>query len=676
MTGQPQRDDEPEFLDDFVIEDEAVAAEDDLDQLFEPPAATAAAGARPPVPPAAGAEPPPPAAADAAAPPVARETGADGPADADDVLFTDHTQGLRASESFEAGPEFREEAGTTWRGDDLDLDGAGVPLDGDAGTPVEQAVPAVDPAAVEERFAAELDSLLHSEDEFALDSEKDLELVDSGPAPAGEDTFVLDDGAGAWQQADAPSEEMADAGAEATAPEAFAAESSDEAVAEPELAPVEATAPTSPGWEPLPGTNMDELAEVEEVGRAGAEAYAADESRADEESVAEDEAEAAAPLELVGAGVPAGVDAELEEILVDGEAPGQGPRGLVGGARRRGRMRLLVSLAASTMLAAAAAVVALQPDWFGLANAPEQAQTAAVQRPRVEVALPTPPEPRARAVAPVPAPSPTAVEPAHPVVPAPQPVPVPEAKPQPAPEPKGETPTPVATEPAPVPVPVPAPVPTVPSPAPEPVASAPALTVPPGVKNGTGKSGRRDGAGLVRIGDNLMVGAEAGGAAQVVDGMLPGTRAFAQLHNGNFFIGSVKVADHEHITLRVETGEVTLATASIARLHALGSADYEALQKVASGFVRLTNNNRLVGGILSGIADDHIVLEFRSNRVMLPKSAIGEVVRGDGDAAVRLDTTREEDDWLRTLAERQLGTGKSPVETKPPSSPAGPTKGK
>mgnify|MGYP000075343360 CR=1 FL=1 len=38
----------------------------------------------------------------------------------------------------------------------------------------------------------------------------------------------------------------------------------------------------------------------------------------------------------------------------------------------------------------------------------------------------------------------------------------------------------------------------------------------------------------------------------------------------------------------------------------------------------------------SGIADDHVVLEFRSNRVMLPKSAIGEVVEGDNDAAVRL----------------------------------------
>lgn len=77
---------------------------------------------------------------------------------------------------------------------------------------------------------------------------------------------------------------------------------------------------------------------------------------------------------------------------------------------------------------------------------------------------------------------------------------------------------------------------------------------------------------------------------------------------------------------------MTLRNFEVARLTELGSSDYEQLQKAASGFVRLTNNNRLVGGILSRIADDHIVLEFRSNRVMLPRSAIGEVVQGESDA--------------------------------------------
>jgi hypothetical protein len=155
----------------------------------------------------------------------------------------------------------------------------------------------------------------------------------------------------------------------------------------------------------------------------------------------------------------------------------------------------------------------------------------------------------------------------------------------------------------------------------------------------------------------MLGGAETDERAQprAVEGMLPGTRAFAQLHNGNYFIGSIKDTEAGTVTLRLDKGEVTLEAAEIMRITPLGSADYEALQRATAGFVRLTNNNRLVGGILSQIADDHIVLEFRSNRVMLPKSVIDEVVQGDGEGGVRLGTTREEDDWIRQLSERQLG---------------------
>ena len=164
---------------------------------------------------------------------------------------------------------------------------------------------------------------------------------------------------------------------------------------------------------------------------------------------------------------------------------------------------------------------------------------------------------------------------------------------------------------------------------------------------------------------------------------MPGSRAFAQLHNGNYFIGKVKVIGGESITLRVETGEVTLDVGEIAQLTRLGSADYDQLQKVTKGFVRLTNNNRLVGGILSQIADDHVVLEFRSNRVMLPKSLIGEIVSGDEDQSVRLGTTQEEDSWLRKIAERELGGGQGAPVTPTPNgqqgnrlpSPAAPTGG-
>lgn len=184
--------------------------------------------------------------------------------------------------------------------------------------------------------------------------------------------------------------------------------------------------------------------------------------------------------------------------------------------------------------------------------------------------------------------------------------------------------------------------------------------------------------GLTRFGDDLMVGAAAQGVggAKAINGVMPGSRAFAQLHNGNYFIGKVKQVASETITLRVETGEVTLDTAEIAQLTRLGTNDYDELQKATKGFVRLTNNNRLVGGILSRIADDHIVLEFRSNRVMLPKSVVGEIVSGKEDnGKVRLGTTSEEDNWVRSLAERQLGTGQGapvkPTGTETSATPGG-----
>jgi hypothetical protein len=176
--------------------------------------------------------------------------------------------------------------------------------------------------------------------------------------------------------------------------------------------------------------------------------------------------------------------------------------------------------------------------------------------------------------------------------------------------------------------------------------------------------------GLIRVSDELKIGDHTYVPPQSekgVQGVLPGSKAFAQLHNGNYFIGGVKTADAKSVTLKLEdgSGEITLQLDAIARLTELGSSDYAELQKVTTGFVRLTNNNRLVGGILSQIADDHVVLEFRKNRVMVPRSAIGAVVQGDDDLSVRLDTTREEDDWLRRLAERELGTGQAMMPPSP-----------
>ena len=166
---------------------------------------------------------------------------------------------------------------------------------------------------------------------------------------------------------------------------------------------------------------------------------------------------------------------------------------------------------------------------------------------------------------------------------------------------------------------------------------------------------------LARFGETLLVGglADPTRSTQAVDGVMPGSRALAQLHNGNYFVGQLKRVADKAITLRVATGELTIEKTEIAKITPLGADEYEQLQEASKGFVRLNNNNRLIGGILSRIADDHVVLEFRKNRVMLPKSEIGEIVSGDrkGDD-VRLGTTDEEDRWVRNLAKRQLGTGK------------------
>ena len=227
-----------------------------------------------------------------------------------------------------------------------------------------------------------------------------------------------------------------------------------------------------------------------------------------------------------------------------------------------------------------------------------------------------------------------------------------------------------------LPTPTTEPVATAPQPTPSgtlPVVAAPSSREPdawpaPELKPSATLTSPKSSSPLVRIGEDLMVGdvvPVSGKPTSVVDGVMPGSRAFAQLHNGNYFIGSVKSTGADRITLRVDDGEVTLNTDELSRFTELGSADYEELQKATSGFVRLTNNNRLVGGILSRIADDHIVLEFRSNRVMLPKSAVGQVVQGEDDAGIRLDVTREEDDWVRQLVERELGSGVNPAETKP-----------
>lgn len=659
MTGENQYEQDPDALneDDFVIED--MRAED-LDELFPTPEEAKAA----------------------AKTPAAKAAGAATPAgDPDDVLFEDHTKGLDPSETFAERTQFSEGAKSQWDGDGLDLDEVGVPEAG-AELADEAEVGATGAiGAAKAEFEAELGAMLTNEEEFGLDSESELELLEpndqvpeefevSGP-------FVLDDGDGEWQKDLEPAAAAAD---DEVAPELelqplepHLVEVDEPAEGEPAWSETETVAGHAgaaedfapalsastgdddheEGWEPLPTSNVDELAEVDEVGAAP------------EPQVLQPQLAAVAPEQVEG-----------HDIYAEDEAAAAAAVAVVAPPRRGRLLRMVSTLAALLLLSAAVGLVIARPAWFGLRIEPERLDTVQITRPKVAVVASVPPVPKetasllATSTTPPPSTTPpagTGQPPIDPVPPVVQPV-----QPKPAdPVAVVEPPTAGTPEVAPTPTIAPEVAPT-PSPT---VVTAPTVTPtgrespwPVAVAKVEPAPAPRNAERLVRFGDDLRVGALGKPThPQAVDGVLPGARTFAQLHNGNYFVGSVKCADQESVTLRMEHGEITLPMAQIEKLTALGSRDYDELQKATSGFVRLTNNNRLVGGILTRIADDHIVLEFRSNRVMLPRSAVGEVVRDENDAGVRLDTTREEDDWLRQIAERQLGTGQAaPAAETPP----------
>jgi hypothetical protein len=634
MSGESERSHDDElFEDDFVVEDLA-GKNDELDSLFDE--ATAAGSAT--------------AGAENAAP-------AD---DEEEALFVDHTNSLEGEQAFEPRPGFGEDQESTWNGELLDLG------DDDAGiTPeaVELSIEGIDEptmAAAKDAFEEELGNLLRTDDTFAAEETTELELVEGVTGELDSSVpFVLDEGEGLLDEV------VAEDGAPLTE------RTDDEQVPflheESFVGGVEGV---DPGWEPLPAPRMDELSDVPVDESLEATVPAGEGWHEVSLGATEDQPALAASS---GPDGEAWETADDESVVAIAVAP-----------PRRGRvLTMLVSLAAVVLVLVGGATVLMRPEWFGIAFEPERVERAQIVRPVVVVEVPEPAAPPVMAVvtpeAPSPAPSMAAASGHEPVAPVATNAPptsggetngrqIPDAPPTP---PAVATPT-VGGEPAVAQVAgapaLPQVVPPVAA-APETVSSWPIAVAAPPVAppTSTGAPAPR----LVRIGENLLVGSAARETApravQAVNSVIPGSRAFAQLQNGNYFVGSVKCIGESSITLRVDTGEVTLAVADIEHLTELDSANYNELQKATTGFVRLTNNNRLVGGILSRIADDHVVLEFRSNRVMLPKSAVGKIVSGDGDSGVRLETTSEEDAWLRRIAERQLGGPASPSASQRPT---------
>ncbi len=185
--------------------------------------------------------------------------------------------------------------------------------------------------------------------------------------------------------------------------------------------------------------------------------------------------------------------------------------------------------------------------------------------------------------------------------------------------------------------------------------------------------------GTVDVGGDLRIGGRyeapadatpAGPARTFSEGVVAGGKAVAQLQNGNYFIGTVKSLDDATVTLKLEKGEITFGYAELTTLSALGSVEFEELQRADRGFVRLSNRNRLVGTIVRRASGDQIVLETQSSRVVIPRATIEEI----GIVGTVPVQVREEEDsaWLRSMVDRMLDPNVTPTPTPPTTDPATP----
>ena len=429
------------------------------------------------------------------------------------------------------------------------------------------------------------------------------------PVEGGEDPLTAEDSIDADQELQVVDDERElEASASPGEGEAFALdEQQDAAPAEHEPVAEEAEAasgnpfltgqerhefPVEDGWEPIeatPGRVAGDPQDLQTVDEAAAAAETSAEAEAESPEFAE-----------VAAG-----DAELYGESVEP------PARTVGAPSRRNRMLMLLpSVAAAVLVLGAGAVVVLRPEWFGLHFRPQLVERVQVARPNIEVRVPAPPMPVAAATA-DPGVAPTPVVPSG----------TPDMPPvTPVLPPNGEQPR------------HPAPPPQV------------GRAAPPA-----------DPSKLLPVGDTMWIGdlaAREQRGTPWLDVRL-GAKAFAQLHNGNFFVGSVKAVAADVLVLKVGTGEVTLSRAEVDKVTPLDSEEYQELQRATTGVLRLSNKNRLVGTILKSVADDNYVLQMRSDRIVVPKSSVDTFVEQNGDR-LKFGTGQDEEAWLREMAARQL----------------------
>ena len=534
--------------------------------------------------------------------------------------------------SDDGAPVFSEDRDSSplWDGGGLELE------DGPVSGSTDSEPSALEAAA--DSFAVELSSMLDDAEDFALDSDVELEVVSSDPGAmsGAPETFLLDDSEGLLGLGDAAELDAGEAAAGGPAAGAAGTytfdlsssvseqgdlprdgqETSDDAAALREWGEIEAS--------------IDQVSEP----IAAEVAFDVFADVPSEPTYEQDLGDAVDPASL-GPNGAAGASQEGHDIYAEEASSAD----VTGAAASRRRVVRLGLCAAAAVFVGVGVAVLMWPSLLGQAAAPVAVERVELVRPRVAVAVEEPS-------------APAALEP-----------PVRDRRPA-----TGG----VSNVAAPSPRPDAASVETgrdrLPSEALGDVRAADhGAQSPTTASSDAGAGGEinadrptvvaSDETPFTRVGESLLVGgldnAGVAGSAALA-GMRPGQRAFAQLSNGNYFIGRVKRVSADEVTLRVDTGEVTLLRRDLAQLTRLGSAERHVVEEAAQGSVRLTNDNRLVGGILQRIEDDVIVLEVRQNRVTLPASAVGEIVEGDERGGVRLGTTGAEEQWLRERAEREL----------------------
>ncbi|MCA8943618.1 MAG: hypothetical protein KDB80_13725, partial [Planctomycetes bacterium] len=322
---------------------------------------------------------------------------------------------------------------------------------------------------------------------------------------------------------------------------------------------------------------------------------------------------------------------EYEEAYADGTGPAGPSYEVRGGVAARSRWKLVASLAAVLPIAVVGAVAWWNPQWFGSDAEPDtQSQVVLVDRIQVE-------RPSVELVAKLPevtfhAP---VVEPVEPRIGDPE-VNVAPTEPRVAIPDPDTVPTPDDIDPR------------------EPGSVAVAPEIDPSEPSASESQNPNE---FVQAGDNLLIARfspdrVARGPAVAVN-LTPGRQAFAQLHNGSYFTGTVRRVDSSMITLALTVGEVALRYDELKVLTPLENADLSEVTSTQRGFVRLRNQQRLVGAILRSPENDRVTLMGDGTIVDVPNWQIESVGYEPVQGLDILDD-EDDDDWLRCRVRSRL----------------------